>query len=119
MDKNIYQSYQNEIYYLRKHGDILLQRIKHHEIRMNQKKRQLIYPTNRDLETMQRWVMKLLRMLACIKTYQIFQAQNILLTDITEIWFRKITNDKCFVLYKEFMSRLNGIQSVDFTVINN
>ena len=113
---SIYQNYQDEIYYLQQHGDILLQRIKHLEIKMNQRRQQKLLPTERHIKTMHNWVIKLLKILAYIKTYQFFQARNILLTDVNTNWFFHIVNNKYLVLFQQFMSRLHEIQSVDFTV---
>ena len=40
MQKKIYESYEREILYLRRHGNKLLQKIKKKEIKMNRRKQQ-------------------------------------------------------------------------------
>ena len=115
---SIYESYQKEIFYLQKHGGILLQKIKNLQIKMNQRKQQKLYPTGRDLQSMQKWVVKFLRMLAYIKTYQFFQGQNMVLADQNTNWFFHIFNHNYEILFRSFMVKLNQLQSVDFTIIS-
>ena len=114
---SIYESYQREIYYLQKHGGILLQKIKNLEIKMNKRKQQKLYPTGRDLQTMQKWVVKFLRMLSYIKTYQFFQEQNMILSDQNRSWFFHVFNNNYVIFFRSFMVKLNQLQSVDFTII--
>ena len=65
-------NYEVQIYQLRVHGDVLLQRIKMLEIKMNQIKQQNQQPNQQDINSLNAMVKKLLGMLAQINTYQYF-----------------------------------------------
>ena len=73
---NHYNNYQQQIQHLRTHGDVLLQRIKMLEIKMNQRKQQNQQPNQQDINSLNVMVRKLLQMLAQINTCQYFQIAN-------------------------------------------
>ena len=58
---------------LRSTGDIMLQQINRLETRMNKRKQQNQYPIKRDIDLLNQLVIRLLQMLAEIKTCQYYQ----------------------------------------------
>ena len=71
--RQLYDSYQLEICYLQRHGNILLQQIKNQEMKMNLIKQQNQQPTDTDINLLNAMITKLLRMLAFINTYRYYQ----------------------------------------------
>ena len=69
-------NYQERIQSLRSHGDILLQRIKKLEIKMNLTKQQNQEPNQQEINSLNAMVKKLLKMLAQINTYEYFKLTN-------------------------------------------
>ena len=68
--------YQVQINHIRTHGDVLLQRIKTLEIKMNQKKQQNQQASQQDINSLNAMVKKLLRMLAQKILINIFKSQT-------------------------------------------
>ena len=120
MQKKIYESYEREILYLRRHGNKLLQKIKQKEIKMNRRKQQNLQPTQKDLKTLNEMVKKLLRMLAFINTYRYFQIIKEPLTyNNNETFFYQIANNYHKDTLQRFVVRVKQLQldrSVDFRI---
>ena len=105
MSRVIYQSYQQEILYLQRHGNKLLQKIKQQETKMNRKKQQNFQPNQKDLYTLQQMIKKLLRMLAFIDSYRYFQIINVPLYQ-NQTWFHEIAYNYYEDTLQRFMLRL-------------
>ena len=69
----LYESYSQEIYYLRIKGSRLLQKIKLHEIKMNKRKQQNLKPYLKSIDLMIKMIGKLVKISAIIETYRYFQ----------------------------------------------
>ena len=98
--------YQVQINHIRTHGDVLLQRIKMLEIKMNQKKQQNQQPSQQDINSLNAMVKKLLRMLAQINTYQYFQITNEPFTYVNGPYFNQMCNNHFEWLIQRFITQL-------------
>ena len=124
MQKKIYESYEREILYLRRHGNKLLQKIKQKEIKMNRRKQQNLQPNQKDLNTLNQMIKKLLRMLAFIDSYQYFQIIKEPLTyNNNETFFYEVANDYYEDALQRFVLKVNVRvkqlqldRSVDFSI---
>ena len=115
------KSYAQEIFYLRKEGSKLLQKIKLQEIKMNQRKQQKLKPLLRQVNVLHRMMKKLIKISAFIDTYKYFQQINEPLTSYNETFFYEIANNYYENSLREIvlkMKRLNHSRyyGVDFTI---
>ena len=99
-------NYKVQIYHLRTHGDVLLQRIKMLEIKMNQRKQQNQQANQQDINSLNAMVKKLLRMLAQINTYQYFQITNEPYHCVNQNYFNQICNNYFNDLIRRFITQL-------------
>ena len=97
-------NYQVKIYHLRTHGDVLLQRIKMLEIKMNKRKQQNQEANQQDINSLNAMVRKLLQMLAKIKTYKYFQITNEPFSCVN--YFNQICNNYFNELIRRFITQL-------------
>ena len=100
-----YNAYQQRIQFLRSHGDVLLQRIKALEINMNKRKQQNQQPMERDVNSLNAMVKKLLQMLAEINACQYFQLTNEQF-DVCDHYFNEICNRYFEDLMQNFVAKL-------------
>lgn len=98
--------YEQQIQYLQAHGDILLERIKVLEIKMNQKKQRNKQTNERDINSMNCMVKKLLQWLAQINTYQFFENTNKPFCHVNGIYFYEICNTQFESLIRTFIKKL-------------
>ena len=122
LQNRIYQSYEQEIIYLQKRGNKLLQQIKQQEIKMNKRKQQKLKPLLRSLYKLNQMIKKLLLMLAFIDTYGYFQLINQPLSDENENFFYQVGNQYYEDILQRFVLRLKALQEdrfVDFVIIRN
>ena len=99
-------NYQVQIYHLRTHGDVLLQRIKMLEIKMNRRKQQNQQANQQDINSLNAMVKKLLRMLAQINTYQYFQITNEPFSCVNHNYFNQICTNYFNDLIRRFITQL-------------
>lgn len=88
-------NYQNRIYFLRSHGDILLNRIKMLEIKMNRMKQRNQEANERDIN-----------LLAEINTYQYFQLTNEPFMCVNDNYFNQIRNNYFEHYIRRFITQL-------------
>ena len=100
------EKYEQQIQYLRAHGDILLQRIKMLEIKMNRRKQQNQQANQQDINSLNSMVKKLLQWLAQINTYQFFQITNEPFRYVNGICFNQICNNQFENLVRSFIKKL-------------
>ena len=116
---DLYESYSQEICHLRIKGSRLLQKIKLHEIKMNQRKQQNLKPHLKSIDLMTGMVRKLVKISAFIETYRYFQITMRPMANQQSL-FHEIANNyyddmlKNIVLKIKRLNQLN--QSVHFTV---
>ena len=99
-------NYEEQIRYLRTQGDVLLQRIKMLEIKMNLKKQQNQQASPQDINSLNAMVKKLLQMLATINTYQYFKITNEPFSCINQIYFNQICCNHFENLIRRFITKL-------------
>ena len=102
-----HNNYEVEIYQLRMHGDVLLQRIKMLEIKMNRRKQQNQQASQQDINSLNAMVKKLLHMLAQINTYQYFQITNEPFHCVNGPYFNQMCNNHFESLIKRFITQLH------------
>ena len=115
-------SYQREIRYLQRHGDILLSQIKKQEIKMNKKKKQNQQPNERDVYFLDRMVKRFLWMLAVINCYQYFKLIRQPLTHNNRNFFNRLASVNYEDLLHRFLMqlRIRRMQlnsHIDFNII--
>ena len=101
-----HKNYEAQINYIRTHGDVLLQRIKMLEIKMNQRKQQNQEASQQDINLLNAMIKKLLRMLARINTYQYFQITNEPFVCVNQTYFNQICNNYFEDLIRRFITQL-------------
>ena len=104
----LYESYEKEILYLQKQGKKLLQEIKRHETKMNQRKQQNLQPNLISLNKLNQMIKKLLRMLAFIDTYGYFQLINEPLSFTNQTFFYCVANQYYEDILQSFLLRVKG-----------
>ena len=118
----LYQSYAQEILYLRKEGSKLLQKIKLQEIKMNQRKQQKFKPLLRQVNLLHRMMKKLLKISAFIDTYKYFQKIKEPMTSYNQTFFYEMASNYYNDALKQIvlkMKRLNQSRiddPVDFSI---
>ena len=105
MIKN-HNQYQRQIDYLRTHGDVLLQRIKMLEIKLNIKKQQNKEADPIDINRLNAMVKKLFKMLAKINTYQYYQLTNEPFICVNDFYFNRICNNYFENYIQRFITQL-------------
>ena len=98
-----HKNYEAQIKYIRTHGDVLLQRIKMLEIKMNQRKQQNQEASQQDINSLNAMVKKLLQMLAQINTYQYFQFTH---EPFNQPYFNQICKNYFESLIRRFITQL-------------
>ena len=113
-------NYQNRIYFLRSHGNILLNRIKMLEIKMNKKKQQNKEADQKDINSLNAMVKKLFRMLAEINTCQYFELTNKPFIHVNDFYFNQICNKYFEDYIRRFITqlRLKRIQRLQILQYN-
>ena len=116
----IYRNYEKEILYLRRHGDKLLQKIKHKEIKMNRRKQQNLQPTQRALKKLNEMIEKLLRMLAFINSCLYFQIiiKEPLTINNNQTFFYQVANDYYEDILKRFVLIIKQRAQLKYRKIN-
>ena len=120
--KEFYQSYNQEIHYLKEEGSKLLQKIKQQEIKMNLRRQQKFKPLLRQINLLTRMVKKLIKISAFIDSYKHFQIMRQPLTCYNESLFNEVVSNYYEDKLKDIVSkikRLNQLRiddSVDFTI---
>ena len=116
---DLHESYSQEICLLRIKGTRLLQRIKLHEIKMNQRKQQKLKPHLHSVNYMNGMIRKLVKISAFIETYRYFQITRRSLVN-QESLFHEIANDYYDDLLQNIILKIKRInqlnKSVDFTI---
>ena len=120
MESVIYRNYEKEILYLRRHGDKLLQKIKHKEIKMNRRKQQNLQPTQRALKKLNEMIEKLLRMLAFINNCLYFQIiiKEPLTINNNQTFFYQVANDYYEDILKRFVLIIKQRAQLKYRKIN-
>ena len=117
---DLHESYSREITHLRKQGSKLLQKIKLHEIKMNQRKQQQLKPHLRQIKYLNGMIRKLVKISAFIETYKYFQIIKQPLTN-HQWFFHQIASNHYENMLKDIIlkiKRRNRInRSVDFTIV--
>ena len=103
---NNYNQYQQQIHLLRAHGDVLLERIKILEIKMNKRKQQNEEADPKDINSLNAMVKKLLRMLAKINTYEYYQLTNEPFIRVNDFYFNHIFNNYFEDYIRRFIRQL-------------
>ena len=103
---NNYNQYQQQIHLLRAHGDVLLERIKILEIKMNKRKQQNEEADPKDINSLNAMVKKLLRMLAKINTYEYYQLTNEPFIRLNDFYFNHIFNNYFEDYIRRFIMQL-------------
>ena len=103
---NNYNQYQQQIHLLRAHGDVLLERIKILEIKMNKRKQQNEEADPKDINSLNAMVKKLLRMLAKINTYEYYQLTNEPFIRVNDFYFNHIFNNYFEDYIRRFITQL-------------
>ena len=117
----LYQSYADEILYLRKEGSKLLRKIKLQEIKMNQRRQRQLEPLLRQLTALDRMANDLIKISAFIDTYKYFQLIKITLFDNIE-FFYQLANfyyedaQKKIILKLKRINQLRGNHDIDFNI---
>ena len=117
-----FTSYAHEIWYLRKEGSKLLQKIKLQEIKMNQRKQQKLKPLLRQVNSLHKMMKKLIKISAFIDTYKYFQAIKEPLTDYNQIFFYQLASNNYKNSLKQIVLRMKRINKsrnhddVDFSI---
>ena len=120
--KKFYQSYNQEIYYLKIEGSNLLQKIKQQEIKMNLRRQQRFKPLLRQVNLLTRMILNLIKISAFIDTYKHFQIMKQPLTDYNQNFFNEVVNNYYEDKLKNIVSKMKRINqsridnSVDFTI---
>ena len=116
---DLHESYSREICYLKKHGTLLLQKIKHQEIKMNQRKQQKLKPHLRQVKYLNAMIRKLIKISAFIETYKYFQIikqpmvnHECLFHQIASNYYENMLKD--IVLKIERRNRIN--RQINFTI---
>ena len=118
--KEFYESYNQEIYYLKIEGSNLLQKIKQQEIKMNLRRQQKFKPLLRQVNLLTQMILKLIKMSAFIDTYKHFQIMKQPLTD--QNFFNQVAGNYYEDKPKNIVSKIERINqsridnSVDFTI---
>ena len=118
---DLYESYSQEIFYLKRRGSKLLQKIRLHEIKMNRRKQQKLKPLLRQVNSLFRMVKKLIKISAFIETYKYFQIIKQPLTNYNESFFYEVASNYYEDMLKDIVLKIKKInqsridQSVDFT----
>ena len=99
-------NYEIQRRYLRMQGDVLLQRIKMLEIKMNRIKQQNQPANQQNINSLNAMVKKLLRMLAKINTYQFFENRNEQWNCVNGIYFNQICDNHFENLIQSFIRKL-------------
>ena len=119
---DLHESYSQEIFYLKRRGSKLLQKIRLQEIKMNKRKQQRLKPLLRQVNLLFRMVKKLIKISAFIETYKYFQLVKQPLTNYNKSFFYEVASNYYEDMLKDVvlkMKRLNQSridQSVDFTI---
>ena len=79
--QTLYEIYEDEICNVNKQADTLLQGIRVFEADLHERKREKEKIDQHDLKTLQKMILKFLRMLALIQTYQYYQSKDLRITD--------------------------------------
>ena len=103
---NNYNQYQQQRHLLRAHGDVLLERIKILEIKMNKRKQQNEEADPKDINSLNAMVKKLLRMLAKINTYEYYQLTNEPFIRVNDFYFNHIFNNYFEDYIRRFITQL-------------
>ena len=120
--KEFYESYNQEIYYLKIEGSNLLQKIKQQEIKMNLRRQQKFKPLLRQINLLTRMVLKLIKISAFIDTYKHFQIMKQPLTDYNQNFFNEMASNYYEEKLKNITSKIERINqlridnSADFTI---
>ena len=116
-----FTSYAHEIWYLRKEGSKLLQKIKLQEIKMNQRKQQKLKPLLRQVNSLHKMMKKLIKISAFIDTYKYFQMKKEPLTDNNQTFFYQLASNNYEKSLRKIvlkMKRINKSRNdpVDFNI---
>ena len=119
---DLHESYSREIFYLKRQGSKLLQKIKLQETKMNLRKQQKLKPLLRQVNLLTRMVRKLIKISAFIDTYKYFQILKQPLTRHNENFFHEVASNYYEDMLKDVVLKLKRInqsaidRSVDFTI---
>ena len=91
--QTLYEIYEVEICNVNRQADTLLEGIRVFEADLHERKREKGKIDQHDLITLQEMILKFLRMLALIQTYQYYQSKDLRITDTD--WFFYIAHS-CF-----------------------
>ena len=118
----LYQSYADEILYLRREGSKLLRKIKLREIKMNRRRQMQFEPCITQLKSLDQMAKKLIKISAFIDTYKYFQLIKIPLTYDNIEFFYQLANfyyedalDRIILKLKR-INQLRGNNDIDFSI---
>ena len=118
----LYQSYADEILYLRKEGSKLLRKIKLQEIKMNQRRQRQFEPLLIQLNLLDEMIKKLIKISAFIDSYKYFQKIREPLTYDNTDFFYQLANFyfenglREIVLKLKRINQLRRNDFVDFSI---
>ena len=121
LKRQIYDSYEKEMFYLQTRCNKLLQEIKQQETKMNRRKQLKLKPNWRSLNKLNSMVKKFLRMLAFIDTYGYFQMIMEPLSYGNQTFFYGVAEQYYEDILQKFLLKLKANQLrkdnfVDFVV---
>ena len=117
----LYQSYADEILYLRKEGSKLLRKIKLQEIKLNRRRQMQFQQVSTPLNALDRMAKDLIKISAFIDTYKYFQLIKITLYDNIE-FFYQLANFyyedalKKIILKLKHINELRQNNDIDFNI---
>ena len=117
---DLHESYSREICHLKKQESKLLQKIKLHETKMNQRKQQKLKPHLRQVNLLVRMVKKLIKISTFIETYKYFQILKQPMAN-HQSFFHEVASNYYEDMLKDIVLKIKRInqsadQSVDFTI---
>ena len=118
---DLHESYSREIFYLKRQGSKLLQKIKRQETKMNLRRQQKLKPHLRQVNLLTQMVKKLIKISAFIETYKYFQILKQPLVN-HQSFFHEVASNYYEDMLKDIVLKIKRInqsaidQSVDFTI---
>ena len=118
---DLHESYSREIFYLKRQGSKLLQKIKRQETKMNLRRQQKLKPHLRQVNLLTQMVKKLIKISAFIETYKYFQILKQPLVN-HQSFFHEVASNYYEDMLKDIVLKIKRInqsardRSVDFTI---
>ena len=102
----IYESYEQEILFIKTQAGVLLQQIQQQESKLNRAKQQKLQVNQYDIVTFEQMIRKFFRMLALIDSYRYFQAINEQITNKNCHWFYYVADEYFLNKLQRFLQKV-------------